>query len=381
MDDLSRGVIDTLRVPRMCALAFELRQRGVIVDFQHLTVSRLLHEQIKSGEDTSLVPADFQKEIEIHARETLQRYQSQNPDPQLFEAGLAEPPALHHRLKLLCQDGYFSSSDEDGASYEIRQETFTLGLAVWIIRRLRREHRKKGDLDLACADLIEPIQAVDQTSSIVLDALILAAADPDCPDEIVKVLISTFAHLQNVESDAYPAFCAASLARPSVFLSALADMSAQAHSSFNHDWLLGAAGHLATNPETNPILATFLKDCLHRYSLSPRLGAHGRSGNNPTEDDIQKQKDKIDERLSNLTDYERSLLSSMIETPDMVSYALIDDALRLLKLFDLERFADALTKYVLASCINSPIFHRSEEFIHLVRFNSFDWGHTRNALL
>lgn len=381
MEDLSGGVIDTLRVPRMCALAFELRQRGVIADFQDLTVGRLLHEQIKSGEDTSLVPADFQKEIEIHARETLQRYQSQHPEPKLFEAGLAKLPTLHDRLQLLCQDGYFSSSAGDEASYEIRQETFTLGLAVWIIRRLRGEHRKKGDLDLACADLIEPIQAVDQTASIVLDALILAAVDPDCPDGIVKVLISTFAHLQNVESDAYPAFCAASLARPSIFLSALADMSARAHSSFNHDWLLGAAAHLATNAQTNPILATFLSDCLQRYSLSPRLGAHGRSGNNPTEDDIQKQQNKIDERLSNLTDYERSLLNSMIETPDMVSYALIDDALRLLKLFDLERFADAFTKYVLASCINAPVFHRREDFTHLVRFNSLDWGPTRNALL
>lgn len=380
IDDLSTNVIEILRVPRLCALAFELLGANRINDFTQLTVGGLLYAQIASGEANHLEPNDFAKEIEVHARETLERIRKQHPDPTLFEPNDSDRIAIHKRLELLCQDGYFEADPVSPSDYDILPTTLSLGLAISLVRQLRRAAKSTTSLQVLCTDLLEPIEAVDQTAEIVLDALLIAAADEYCSDAVIATIFHAFVELQNVAANYYSAFCFAASLRPGALLEAFEEIKNGAAAAKNEDWFLGAAAYLASEPNTQESIAAALERWLRQYSLTPELGAAPK-GNTLTDVEVTKQADKVKERIADLSPYESGLLNDMTISPDGPIYGLIDAALILLREFKLTRFVPALTRYVFAQNINSPWHHSLSNFTTLVQFNRRDWENTRKAII
>lgn len=381
MDDLPRSVIYVLKVPRLCAIAFELFAKDQIEDFRALTIGKLLFTQVQSAEGTSLDPSDFAKDITGHAKESLSRIREQHLDPTLFEASDTKRIAIHDRLQLLCQDAFFELDPSNHTDYDILPETLSLGLAMSLVQQLKRAARRSAPLDAHCADLLEPIEAIDQTAEIVLDALLLAAADEACSDTIVETLIHAFTALQNINSELHPAFSYAARQRSAPLLSALETSVKRGSRDHNTDWLTSSAASFSNDAEARSLLEGAIARWLNQYSLDPTLGSIGRSPNDPTTEEIDEQKQKIDESLRSLSSYETGMLKNMSRVDSDISYELIEIAITLLKTLDRAPFISSLARYLLACIVNSPWHHTHDDFEALMRFNFRDWPAARYALL
>ena len=379
--DLAKPVIDTLRAPRLCAIGFELVKSGTLNSLSELTVGRLLHEQILS--DETITPADFEKVLENHAVAVRKRIQESHDDPAVFELKDTGQEPLSNRLQTITQDGYFATLPEDGAAYEIRTKSLSLGLAIHLIRRLKRTESKGHNVEATCASLLEPIDAVDETASLVLDALVLAATDPVYSDAIVETLITRYVSLQNVESNTVEAFSALGRNRPSAYLDSLQRNCNTRQSAFNHDWLLLAVINLAENKPSKLELGKRIEDWLSTHTLDAAISTRSETGTKaPNEEEISKQAKKIGSRVESLSDYEQEILTGeMVEDTNLRSYRLIEDAIIILREFDLAPMIRPLTRYILGMQINAPVFHSSRDFESLLRFNERDWSATRKAIL
>jgi len=379
--DLSAEVAATLRNPRLCAIGFELVSEGQLNSLAELTVSRLLHEQIVSNE--TIPPAKFQKILETHAKEVLERRSKKVPSADVFEQGLLGQTPMSHRLNAIAQDGYFSVLPEDGDSYQINSNSLSLGLGLYLVRRLQKAYRDGEDIETVCANILDPIEAVDETAMIVLDALMLASTNQAFDDRVVRVLVSTFVGLQNLDSGAFEAFAALGRSRPQAYLHSLQDHAEARQSAFNHDWLLLAAIRLAESGAHKDFVCQKIEVWLSTHCLNPEISArHSKSGNKLGADEISAQQKKIDDRLDGLSVYERSMLEKeMSASCTLRSYALIDDALMILRPLNLASMVRPLVRYVLGAHINAPRFHSLNNFEDLIGFNRRDWMKTRGAIL
>lgn len=374
-------VVETLKIPRLCAIGFEMKRSGTVRKFEELTVGRLLHEQIMSGADQTETPSEIQKSLQQHAEEVLQRNTQQHPDPLLFDSTPGGQNSLSARLNVISQDGYFRMLPEDNESYEIRSESLTLGLAISLTRQLQRVADRSGDIEAVCADKIEAISAVDETASIVLDALTLCATDRVYSSDVVRTLLLTYLELQNIETSSFDAFSSLARYRPGEFLQALKDVSETSRATFNHDWLLTAAINLADDAEARPSVKLHIEDWLSRYTLDPSISARdSKTFSNPSQAAIDERAAQIDASLRQLTEYEREVLGEMINDPSLVSFDLFDDAMLILHQFDLAGFSRSLLRHALALNLNSPRFHSSRDFGDLISFNRRDWTKTRDAI-
>tara|TARA_R110002110_G_scaffold68080_4_gene184719 strand:+ start:16959 stop:21560 length:4602 start_codon:yes stop_codon:yes gene_type:complete len=380
---LPDAVTKTLRNPRLCGIAFELRARGLISDFAELTTSRLLFEQIYAAEDTGLPRDEFLKSLELHARDIVQRAQGQASFDFEFDSLPENHENLLTRLDIISQDGFFSAILSDPTRYEIRMESLTLGLAIGLIRQIEQASRRGDDAGQAYDRAIESISALDLTSAIVLDALLLSAADEACSACVTETLVAGYIRLQNIDTDVYPAFAAVARLRQAAFLNVLEAESATPRSAFNHDWLLDAIANLTTDPESEPLIRAKLEHWLTRYSLAPKLSAN-RKGNptDTTEDELETRTELLRQKIDDLSAAERSMLDSGMHRDDtLVSYALHEDSLLLFRRLSLAPSVPAFARYALAAHLNSPVFHTTSDLQDLIRYNQRDWANTRAAIL
>lgn len=382
-DRLSAEVVRFLRNPRILGIAAELLDAKDIEGFEELTVGRLLFEHIRRCESdgTTAVPVgDFVQALRDHADQIVARHaRQQHEDLKLF------PIPLNDRLRAVANSRFFSAVPGEANLYAIKDEGLPLALGLSLVGSLRKEHRNSREPAARLSHIVEPILALAETSEVIFAALEVACLDHECPAPVTTALIRYYLALQNLPEARWPAFAALVKAAPDAFVAAARDMALsddhQPHGRMLTIALLGAR----SNQAASAAIKTQVVSWLGYYSLAPErrmLSQRRRDAPEKFEAERSKRQAELDARQSELSPRERSFIDTRLirkDEGDISSLHLL--ALQLLAGTKLVDLSDALVNCAFSDALNAALDSPHQEFAQLVRFNTTDWGDTREAML
>ena len=201
LDWLDQRTLQTLKNPRLLAVAVATLPHKEAIAWKGLTTDRLLFEhlrasQLENYEDETF--AQLTNRLSDHATKVLVRVQkSSNEPPQNFQADSTA----------VIETRFFLPLAGPGELYELRDEGLTLALGFTLVDQLWQTHSAKRDLDSRITQLIEPINAMDRTVDVLFASLLICALDDVRFDPaIFSVLLDAFANLQNVSGQRFEEF-------------------------------------------------------------------------------------------------------------------------------------------------------------------------------
>ncbi len=385
---ISGEVRASLRNPRILGIAFNLFATAQIVDFNELSVSRLLFEYIQTcgrddllGEKSNL----FARRLAEHAQATLDKANRQETeDLTLFDiASFAGKTTYSLSTELLyAAEGQFYKPHEDATSYELSDHGLNLALGIAVVRELERAEANGHDVGDKLQEILEPVEALDRTADVVFNAMVAACADPGKSDAVRVPLIVQYLGLQNTNQNLYPAFVAIGRVAASAAMQAFYQMMISAEKRGHADWLLSALREHRQHDKNWEIISRHVKQWLRQHSLDPHLSAFPHMEGAEKEKNLKKAEGDLAERLEALTPVERTFLEQNLTRDDAVNTApLIENAFLLLTGMPLADFAEALVAWVFGRNLNASIHARTDDFHYLIGFNRQDWLATKDALL
>jgi hypothetical protein len=378
----AKKVLESLRNPRLLAIALELLSAKDIESFEELSDGRLLFEYMRRAElhgASVLAPSEFASALSQHAGEIIGRMNKKQHDDLLVFGG-----DVGDRLRSVSQSRFFDAVPGEPALYTLKDEGLPLALGLSIIGALRAELRNGRDPGARLATLLDPILALDRTGEVMLAAATAACLDDDCPVEIAAALLRSLADLQNLPENEFPAFCSLARARPEAFMRAARSAATAAAHVPNAAWLNGALINSRGDSAVWNTITVHLHDWLGTHSLSPRRQAL-RHASRDTAEEVAKEQTKLvtrlEERLTNLSDPERKLLDSLPRSDDESLDGLHTLAFTLKAGKSLAPFAASLRNWAFCNAVNTSHSAPDQTFAHLVRLNPVDWRAARDALL
>ena len=375
--DLHPDVATSLRNPRLLGIALELLDKTDITNFEELSVSRLLFEHIRMSQRDALVPQpahEFARRLQKHAEEIISRIKAkQQHDLNIFEDDMGS----------VADGRFFQAVNGDPTRYSLKDDGLTLALGFSVIDRLRTARRNDRNLDAELDAIIEPITALDDTADVVLAALTVTVVDERYEQAIVAALVKGFASLQNPDSTTFPAFAGLVRRRPQGFMDAAHALSLSGGHQPNFDWIQGALIIAGKNSRSWQEMTEKVRFWLSVHSLSPERGIFVHPGRDPKEkvqEEREKNRKKIEEKIQALSLNERTILENLPEEEgdlSQLSYL----ALLLLAGKALAPFARSLLNWSFSFVLNSDHAAPYKDFMHLVSLNRVDWSQTRADLM
>ena len=375
--DLHRAVATSLRNPRLLGIALELLGKANITNFDELSVSRLLFEHIRMSERDAPVPQparEFARQLQKHAREIMSRVKAkQRDDLYIFEDDMGA----------VADGRFYQPVDGDPTRYSLKDDGLTLALGFSVIDLLRTVKRNNRNLDAELNVILEPIAALDDTADVILAALTVASADERYEQDFAAALIKGFAALQNPDQAKFLAFVGLAKSRPQGFIEAARALSLAGGHQPNYDWIQEALIEAGRNSRAWQEMADEVHFWLSVHSLSSERGTFSHPARDPhdkVQEELERNRKKIEEKLRALSANERALLENLPEEEGDLS-RLSCLALLLLAGKPLAPFAKSLLNWSFSYALNSDHAAPYKDFIHLVSLNQVDWSQTRTALL
>lgn len=375
--ELHHDVKTSLRNPRLLGIALELQNKSDVTNLEELSVSRLLFEHIRMSERDAPVPQparEFASQLQIHAQQIISRVkEKQHDDLDIFEDDMGA----------VADGRFFQSVDGDPTRYSLRDDGLTLALGFSVIDRLRTATRNNRNLDAELEAILDPIAALDDTANVIMAALTVTVVDERYEQDIATSLVNGFVMLQNPDESKFLAFVGLAKKRPQVFMDAACVLTLAGGYQPNFDWIQSALIMAGRNNSVWSEMADEVHSWLSVCSLSPDRGAFAHLSRDPQEkvqEEREKNRKKIEEKLHALSPQERIILKNLHEEEGDLS-RLSRLALLLLARKPLAPFAKSLLNWCFSHALNSDQTAPREDFIHLVRLNRIDWPQTRAALL
>ncbi|MBB4209917.1 hypothetical protein [Roseinatronobacter bogoriensis] len=384
------AVLARLRNPRMLGIAFDLLERFDVLDFNELSVERLLFEHIRVGarDGSAAEPPDkFSKRLAQHAQMIMDRVKSQQGEDQLiFDRDDGQSGhTLSAELLAVTAEHFFQPLPEDPNLYTLADHGLSLALGLSIIKALQKAERNGRDVADALDELIEPIAALDKTADAVFSGAMVSSIDGQCSLAIRRALICGFLRLQNIDAQNYPAFVAIARNATDAAMWALFDISATSRYAANKDWLSAALRACRHNSECWSVISTHVSDWLRSYSLDPKIKVMGTPGQDSADRIAKSTEEKAQallQKISELSGAERKFLEkNMLERKDYDPSLLFEDAFEMLAGMPLAGFAEQLVACSFSLALNASFRAPYEEYLALIRFNRRDWLETRQRLL
>ena len=375
--DLHNAVAISLRNPRILGIALELLDKADVTNFEELSVSRLLFEHMRMSERDAPVPQpakEFARRLQKHAQEIMSRVKAkQQDDLNIFKDDMGA----------VADGRFYQAIDGDPTRYSLKDDGLTLALGFSVIDRLRTAQRNGRNLDAEIDVILEPISALDDTADVILAALTVTVADERYEHNITASIVKGFAVLQNPDQAKYPSFAGLAKRRPQGFMDAAHSLSLAGGHQPNFDWIQYALIEAGRNSRTWQEMADKVHSWLSVHSLSPERGIFSHPGRDPqkkVQEEREKNRKKIEEKLQTLSANERAILEDLPEEEGNLN-RLSHLALLLLAGKSLAPFARSLLNWSFSNALNSDHAAPYKDFMHLVSLNWVDWPQTRAALL
>ena len=376
---LKPRVLKSLANPRLLNISLELLGKKALVGLHELDVSRLLFEYIRTSAfviQGAPSPKQFAKELEDHAKQVIRRIEKQQTaDLRIFR---------EERLPAVADGRFFESLSNDPMNYKLRDDGFTLALGFALIGELQEAQRNNRSVRDVAARRMEPIAALDESSSVILAGLNVLILDDDQFDtEIVVCLLHEFARTQNIDHSCLQALKALVRHRVDVFLQAVETIHLSAEMPPNVD-LLESILREPSEKKIQEGVDSRIRRWLKTYTLSTNYGwayVHRQSMDRQEAQDAQeKDEEKTQSKLKSLSAAEITYLSHLYESGGDV-FALHEAAFRLLAGSRLAPFASELVSSGFSSILNTAHKQHHRLFLELCSFNTCDWSDMRAALL
>ncbi len=370
-------VATSLRNPRLLAIALELLNKADIINFEELSISRLLFEHIRTTERDAPIEQPAQESIERlqkHAQKILDRVElNQLDDLKVFKGG----------IKAVAEGLFYQPIDGNPSLYTLNDDGLTLALGFSVIDRLLCARRNNRDIDAELYKILEPISALDDTADVVLAGCTIITIDDQFEQPILSSLIKGFADLQNPDEKQFIAFCGLARNKPQAFMDAAYALSLNGGYQPNFDWIQGALIDASRDPKAWETMTNTIHYWLSSYSLSPDISCFKHPGRDPGEEvnnEREKNRKKIEDKFQALTKNEQNILESLHEQDGDLD-RLSQLAFILLAGKSLVSFAKSFLYWSFSTSLNSSHRLPYKDFWNLISFNSIDWSDTRSALL
>jgi hypothetical protein len=374
---LQPRVARSLRNPRLLGIVLDLMGKDEISDLEELTVERLLFEHMRMREHDApeLQPAyEIARKLQEHAQGMISRAQ----------AGQADDLGVFKDIQAVADGRFFQAVQGDPTRYSLEDEGRTLALGFLVIDRLKAAHRNGRDLREELDAILEPIESLDDTAVVVLAALTVSAVDELFgTDETIIALIEGFASLQNPNQASFPAFASLAERQTQNFMDAARALCLSRRYQPNFDWIQEALIMASRDAHSWQIMVATVHSWLSTYSLSPDQGILRLplpDQQQKVQDQREKNRTKIMEKLQSLSERERHLLQTMTEEEGNLS-RLSKLAFLLLAGKPLAPSAQSLMKWSFSAALNPDHATPHKDFRHLVSLNRIDWLETREAVL
>ncbi|MDA5633151.1 MULTISPECIES: hypothetical protein [Rhizobium/Agrobacterium group] len=376
-------VLESLRNPRLFSIAVDLLEAKHIEQISELSVGRLIFEHMRKAETTGAAPmsgTEFAELLKKLGEEIIARRNRQEADDlRVFDS------ATSKELQSVATSRFFAPVPGARLQYEIKSEGLNLGLALFLISSLEREHRNHRSPSEQLETILEPIAALDEVAKVVLIATQIACIEEDSSETVRVTLIQHLVSLQNLPTEDADAFARLAKTNASTILSATKNVHCSTIHYQNAEWLLYALLKHRDDPEVWLNIANHVKSWLSLYSDAPERMMFKSIGRDPIEEvskEREERRQKIEETVTKLTPEEHQFIEgNLLKTDDWAFDTLHKTAFSLLAGKELKEFAPYFIRWSFSDSIGPAIYAPIKDFRHLVRFNRVDWRETRESLL
>jgi hypothetical protein len=250
--------------PRLLNIAISLFDKQKIQKIDELDVNRILLEHIRQMESDNyevMTSSEFLKTLQNHAKEIITRLvKDEKDDLNHFEGN----------LNAVAEGRFFEVVEDDLDSYKLRDEGLCFSLGLEIVLQLNRMKRNGKNLDDGLAKIIEPINALDKTSDIIISSLTILIFEPNYYSrEALTALVSCFVSLQNTD-EAYLGYFSTIVERKiSDFINILEDLCLNEGNQPNFNWVEKSIICISYTSQSWRCIEEQIKKWLKYYSLSP----------------------------------------------------------------------------------------------------------------
>lgn len=376
LDWLDQKTLQTLKNPRLLAVAVATLPHRQAIAWKGLTTDRLLMEHLRASQRENYESETFTsltKRLSDHAKKVLERVKAASGEsPQIFQADFTA----------VIETRFFRPLAGPGDLYELRDEGLTLALGFTLVDQLWQQiHSVQTNLAERVTQLIEPINAMDRTADVIFASLLICSLYKDRFNaSIFSALLDAFANLQNVNDQRFEEFVEIVKNQPEALFDTLKVLCLEKGQRINHDWFVHSAYIVASTNEgwlAAKIAIDHWLRCYNKDPVSQALYYHRQSDADYVEQ-VEKKKAEIDEELASLSAFEKTLLERMTEVSSETD-ELFTLALRLLAGRSLVDFANSFVYMGLALALNKYLHSARKAFQQLTTFNRVERTATRAA--
>ena len=374
---LTVSVANSLLNPRLLNIAISLFDKKKIQQIDELDVNRILLEHIRQMESDnyeSMTSSEFLKTLQNHAKQIINRLVKDEKDDLIYFEG---------NLNAVAEGRFFEVVEDDLDSYKLRDEGLCFSLGLEIILQLNKMKRNGKNLDDGLAKIIEPINALDKTSDIIISSLTILIFEPNYYSrEALTALVSCFVSLQNTDESYLGYFSTIVERKISDFINILGELCLNGGNQPNFNWVEKSIICISSTSQSWPCIEEQIKKWLQYYSLSPekKLSHFSKKDDKDRLNALEKNTAEISEKLNKLSSVEKGLISQLTENDENID-KLVITAFHILAGKPLANFAPEFTKWSFGCSLNSSYSSPHKDFISLIRYNLIDWENTRTQLL
>lgn len=374
---LDQPTQETLKNPRLLGIALTVLSHKDEQAWKGLTLDRILFEHLLATQKEHIEAETFAEltgRLSKRAAAILDRVkEAPNLQPHHFEADAND----------VVETRFFRMLDGPGTTYELRPEGLVLALGLTLIEQLWQASRLNVDLAERCAQICEPIQAMDRTVDVFFAALMVCALDDQrFSDQIFSVLLDAFSNLQNVDDKRFEEFAATLARRPQALFANLKDICLERNRRINLDWFFQAAFDVSKTENGWLAARAAIKVWLNCYNSNAeaQTARYHRQNDNDYAERLQRNQTEINAVLDSLGPFEAGLFKGMSqvqgETDD-----LFELALELLAGRALADFANDFVALGLGLGLDRGTNNARKAFANLTKFNRVDHEQARLAFL
>lgn len=373
---LSHKVANSLLNPRLLNIAINLFDANDIKNINELDVNRILFEHIRLLEKENIEPVEYRafiKDLQNHALSIIEKLEEKNfDDIKIFEQDLEK----------VADGRFFKSIEGDSCLYEINEEGLPLALSFAIISNLKALERNNKDVEEGLAKIIDPINALDRTSEIIMSCLTVITVEQELYSiKIFKALVKCLLNLQNTDDDFFDAFARIIQSKVSESLNVMEDLCLCGGNQSNLDWLLMIFIKIDVDDSAWITVSDSMKTWLKYYSLSveKNIGYYSDKDDPSRLEAIEKKKNEIEDKLANLTSQEKSKLTYFTQKSEDIDILSLT-VFRMLAGKPLNNFVSSFLDWSFAHSLNPSYQSVDKEFKDLIKFNTVDWLSTHEDL-
>lgn len=374
---LTASVANSLLNPRLLNIAINLFDKQKIQKIDELDVNRILLEHIRQMESDNyerMTSSEFLKTLQNHAKEIINRLTKDEKD---------ELNHFEGNLNAVAEGRFFEVVEDDLDSYKLRDEGLSFSLGLEIVLQLTKMKRNGKNLDDGLSKIIEPINALDKTSDIIISSLTILIFEPQYYSrEALSALVSCFVSLQNTDESYLGYFAAIVEKKISDFINILEELCLNGGNQPNFNWVEKSIICIPYPSQSWRCIEEQIKKWLKYYSLSPekKLSSFSKKDDKDRLNALEKNKAEISEKLNKLSSVEKGLISQLTENEKDID-TLVITAFHIIAGKPLANFAPEFTKWSFGCSLNSSYSSPHKDFISLIRYNLVDWENTRTQLL